>query len=93
MNGRLDRGEYDDRTTALFATRTLGELPELVADLVRTASSTGASAVPALRVSLTRRELVENEVRRLHRAQEKTLGPPVAGPDGPDCPDGAGGDS
>jgi hypothetical protein len=32
--GRLDREEYDERSTAVTATRTLGELPALVADLV-----------------------------------------------------------
>ena len=33
-DGRLDRAEYDERSSALLSTRTLGELPPLVADLV-----------------------------------------------------------
>jgi hypothetical protein len=33
-DGRLDRGEYDDRATATLQARTLGQLPPLVADLV-----------------------------------------------------------
>jgi hypothetical protein len=33
-DGRLDRDEYDERAAAVLATRTLGELPPLVADLV-----------------------------------------------------------
>lgn len=33
-DGRLDREELDERTTALAAARTLGELPPLVSDLV-----------------------------------------------------------
>jgi Domain of unknown function (DUF1707) len=33
-DGRLDREEYDERTTATMQARTLGQLPPLVADLV-----------------------------------------------------------
>jgi hypothetical protein len=33
-DGRLDRAEYDERSTSVLAVRTLGELPPLVADLV-----------------------------------------------------------
>jgi hypothetical protein len=33
-DGRLDRDEYDERTTATLQARTLGELPPLVTDLV-----------------------------------------------------------
>jgi hypothetical protein len=33
-DGRLDREEYDDRTSSTLRARTLGELPPLVADLV-----------------------------------------------------------
>ena len=33
-DGRLDRAEYDERSTAVLAARTLGELPPIVADLV-----------------------------------------------------------
>ena len=43
-DGRLTREEYDDRLNALYGSRTLGELPSLVADLTPTGSPT---AVPA----------------------------------------------
>jgi len=33
-DGRLDRTEYDDRSTSVLGARTLGELPPIVADLV-----------------------------------------------------------
>ena len=33
-DGRLDREEFDERSDAVGATRTLGELPALVSDLV-----------------------------------------------------------
>jgi hypothetical protein len=33
-DGRLDRAEYDERSAAVLAARTLGELPPVVADLV-----------------------------------------------------------
>jgi uncharacterized protein DUF1707 len=33
-DGRLTREEYDDRLSTLYASRTLGELPALVTDLV-----------------------------------------------------------
>jgi hypothetical protein len=33
-DGRLDRAEYDERSSAVLAARTLGALPPLVADLV-----------------------------------------------------------
>ncbi|GAB3264352.1 DUF1707 SHOCT-like domain-containing protein [Nocardioides dilutus] len=33
-DGRLDRAEYDERSSSVLAARTLGELPPVVADLV-----------------------------------------------------------
>ena len=33
-DGRLDRVEYDERSSSVLAARTLGELPPIVADLV-----------------------------------------------------------
>jgi hypothetical protein len=33
-DGRLDRTEYDERSTSVLGARTLGELPPIVADLV-----------------------------------------------------------
>ena len=52
-DGRLDRAEYDERSAAVLAARTLGELPPLVTDLVpqRPATPLGrrslATATPA----------------------------------------------
>ena len=43
-DGRLTREEYDDRLNALYGSRTLGELPPLVADLM---PSGNPLAVPA----------------------------------------------
>ena len=43
-DGRLDREEYDDRLSTLYASRTLGELPALVADLVLPDSAVPAPA-------------------------------------------------
>jgi hypothetical protein len=43
-DGRLTREEYDDRLNILYGSRTLGELPSLVADLM---PSGGAPVVPA----------------------------------------------
>lgn len=33
-DGRLDRGEYDERSSSVLGARTLGELPAIVSDLV-----------------------------------------------------------
>jgi hypothetical protein len=43
-DGRLSREEYDDRLNTLYGSRTLGELPALVADLI---PSDSPSALPA----------------------------------------------
>ena len=43
--GRLDRAEYDDRSASVQSSRTLGDLPPLLTDLVPT------SSLPALRTS------------------------------------------
>jgi hypothetical protein len=61
-DGRLDRAEYDERSTAVLGARTLGELPPLVADLV--------PAVPALTSSgrVPLRAATSADIRR--RAQE-----------------------
>ncbi len=45
-DGRLTREEYDERLNALYGSRTLGELPALVADLIVPGSP---PAVPAPR--------------------------------------------
>jgi Domain of unknown function (DUF1707) len=43
-DGRLTREEYDDRLNTLYGSRTLGEMPSLVADLV---PADGPSLAPA----------------------------------------------
>lgn len=43
-DGRLDREEYDDRLNTLYGSRTLGEVPSLVTDLV---PPDGPPAAPA----------------------------------------------
>jgi hypothetical protein len=52
-DGRLDRDEYDERTTATLQARTLGQLPTLVADLVpdRPLLSSSSSRVPLIAAS------------------------------------------
>lgn len=46
-DGRLDRSEYDDRSSSVLAARTLGELPPIVADLVPVLPArTSGSRVP-----------------------------------------------
>lgn len=48
--GRLDRDELDERSTAVHGARTLGELPEQLADLVPVSepTPTGPSTTPPL---------------------------------------------
>lgn len=48
-DGRLDREELDERSDALAATKTLGELPPLVADLVSAHGAAARPAVPSMR--------------------------------------------
>lgn len=43
-DGRLDRAELDERTDSAHRVRTLGELPELVADLVPQVASRAVAA-------------------------------------------------
>ena len=65
-DGRLDRAEYDERSTAVLAARTLGELPPVVADLV--------PALPARHPS-GRVPLVSASSAEIHkRAEEKWRG-------------------
>jgi hypothetical protein len=129
-DGRLDRGEYDERADALVGTRSLGDLPVLVSDLVPVpleaatpadlharavhtweverrrallrclgpslicwviwlATSLGSgglqwpwplfvtlgTAFPAIRTLVSRDDTVEEELRRLQRAQARALRP------------------
>jgi hypothetical protein len=69
-DGRLDRQEYDERATAVLATRTLGELPPLVADLVPDRPLLPASAsgrVPLVAASATDLRNQAEEAYRDHR--------------------------
>lgn len=54
-DGRLTREEHDERTAAVLATRTLGELPPLVSDLVpdRPIGAPGGRWVPLVAASST----------------------------------------
>lgn len=62
-DGRLDREEHDERSAAVTAARTLGELPDLVADLVPTAP-TPARRPPTDLATATSEDLA----RRAHDA-------------------------
>jgi hypothetical protein len=66
-DGRLTREEYDDRQTILYGSRTLGELPALVADLV---PPDGSPAAPALLASA---DLRTRGARKWRRDVEESL--------------------
>lgn len=59
-DGRLAREEYDDRQTILYGSRTLGEPPALVADLVPPDGSPAAPA-PLLSADLRARGVPAGE--------------------------------
>jgi DUF1707 SHOCT-like domain len=63
-DGRLTREEYDERLGTLYGSRTLGELPALVADLV------SADSPPAL---LPRADLRERGARKWRKDVEEAL--------------------
>jgi Domain of unknown function (DUF1707) len=67
-DGRLTREEYDDRLNTLFGSRTLGEMPALVADLV---PPDGPSTAPA---PLPRTDLRTRGARKWRRDVEESLG-------------------
>ena len=69
-DGRLNREEYDERATALFDIRTLGQLPALVADLVAVDEPT---TVPAGLTSADLRARGEAKYRREIREAFGTL--------------------
>jgi len=53
-DGRLDREEYDERTTSVFAARTLGDFPALVTDLIPEGPLVASSGrVPLVAASAT----------------------------------------
>ena len=65
-DGRLTREEYDDRLGTLYASRTLGELPALVADLVSADS-------PARPVPVPGADLRERGARKWRKDVEEAL--------------------
>ena len=67
-DGRLTREEYDDRLNTLYDSRTLGELPSLVADL------TPADSPPALPARLHPADLRARGARKWRRDVEESLG-------------------
>jgi hypothetical protein len=69
-DGRLDRGEYDDRTTATLQARTLGELPPLVADLVPDRPLLAANA-PLSAVSAS--EIQKRAQAKWHKERREAL--------------------
>lgn len=68
-DGRLDRAEYDERSSSVLSARTLGELPPVVADLVPNlparASSGHVPLVAATSTDIQRR--AEEKWRRERR--------------------------
>ncbi len=66
-DGRLTREEYDERLTTLYASRTLGELPALVTDLVL---PDGAPAAP---VPLKAADLRTRGARKWRKDVEESL--------------------
>src|SRR5687768_5537338 len=66
-DGRLDRGEFDERSEAVSAARTLGELPPVIADLVperALVQASSGSLVDATPADLQRRAELEWESDR-----------------------------
>jgi hypothetical protein len=66
-DGRLTREEYDDRLNTLYGSRTLGEIPALVADLV---PPDGPSTAPA---PLPRADLRTRGARKWRRDVEESF--------------------
>ena len=67
-DGRLTREEYDDRLNTLYGSRTLGEMPSLVTDLV---PPDGPPAAPA---PLPRSDLRTRGARKWRRDVEESFG-------------------
>jgi len=67
-DGRLTREEYDDRLNTLYDSRTLGELPSLVADL------TPSDSPPALPAPLHPADLRARGARKWRRDVEESFG-------------------
>ena len=67
-DGRLTREEYDDRLNTLYDSRTLGELPSLVADL------TPSDSRPAVPAPLHPADLRARGARKWRRDVEESFG-------------------
>ena len=67
-DGRLTREEYDDRLDTLYGSRTLGELPALVADLMP------ADGPPALPTPLPPAALRAQGARKWRKDVEESFG-------------------
>ena len=65
-DGRLTREEYDDRLGTLYASRTLGELPAFVADLVSADSPPPGAPLPSV-------DLRERGARKWRKDVEESL--------------------
>lgn len=75
-HGRLDRDEYDERSQQVTGSRTLGELPPLVADLLPPAGPT-AGLVPArsqIEVAELRQRAVDQYQKARNGAWQSMLG-------------------
>jgi hypothetical protein len=70
-DGRLTREEYDDRLNTLYSSRTLGELPALLADLMPADSP---PALPAPLPPLQPAALRARGVRKWRRDVEESFG-------------------
>ena len=75
-DGRLDREEFDSRTAAAVAARTLGELPALVSDLVAPDSGSPSAPVRAPGDDLERQAVAKYESDR-REAVLSFLGPSI----------------
>jgi len=77
-DGRLDRAEYDERSSSVLGARTLGQLPPLVADLVPALparSSSGRVPLVAASSADLRRRAEENYEEARRNAFLGFLGP------------------
>ena len=70
-DGRLTREEYDERLNDLYGSRTLGELPALVADLIASGRAPEVSAAPAAPQPT---DLRARGARKWRRDVEESLG-------------------
>lgn len=75
-DGRLRREEYDERLATLYESRTLGDLPSLVTDLVAPGEPAAAAPAPLLRPDL--RKQGERKWRKtVEESVSAFLGPTV----------------